>query len=140
MSGSLKNVFIFLRQFFITVFHVIMIICISLYHDHKSSWISSHVRSNSRFDILSLRGFDILSLRSVYENHQSQSIKWANSLDQMTSVFSFKSQNRHPFILCIYIVSSSPCWYQLSFQFHINLTKAVFCHKKNRSFRSLTTL
>lgn len=96
----------------------------------KSSWISSHLRSNSRFDILSLRGFDILSLRSVYENHQSQSIKWANSLDQMTSVFSFKSQNRHPFILCIYIVSSSPCWYQLSFQFHINLTKAVFCHKK----------
>lgn len=98
----------------------------------KSSWISSHLRSNSRFDILSLRGFDILSLRSVYENHQSQPIKWANSLDQMTSVFSFKSQNRHPFILCIYmyIVSSSPCKYQLSFQFHINLTKAVFCHKK----------
>lgn len=96
----------------------------------KSSWISSHLRSNSRFDILSLRGFDILSLRSVYENHQSQSIKWANSLDQMTPVFSFKSQNRHPFILCIYIVSSSPCKYQLSFQFHINLTKAVFCHKK----------
>lgn len=36
MSGSLKNVFIFLRQFFITVFHVIMIICISLFHDHKT--------------------------------------------------------------------------------------------------------
>lgn len=35
ISGSLKNVFIFLRQFFITVIHVIMIICISLFHDHK---------------------------------------------------------------------------------------------------------
>lgn len=107
-----------------------MIICISLFHDHKIilNFESFKIKFTIRHSIVTR--IRLLSLRSVYENHQSQSIKWANSLDQMTSVFSFKSQNRHPFILCIYIVSSSPCKYQLSFQFHINLTKAVFCHKK----------
>lgn len=148
MSGSLKNVFIFLRQFFITVFHVIMIICISLYHDHKIilnfesckikftirhsivMWIRHSIVTRIRHFIVTKRLWK--SSIAIY-----QMSKFTRSDDvclffQITKSPPFYSMHIH----CIKFTVLIPAFFPVSHQ----LNESRLLPQKNRSFRSLTTL
>lgn len=140
MSGSLKCIYFSKTVFFITVFHVIMIICISLYHEHKIilNFESCKIKFTIRHSIVMwIRHFIVTKRLWKSSIAIYQMSKFTRSVDvclffQITKSPPFYSMHIH----CIKFTVLIPAFFPVSHQ----LNESRLLPQKNRSFRSLTTL